>query len=137
MGPEDSPLLRQRKSTLHYHGDTVRILFLISAIVMLIAETTGASLPLTTFSILTLAILLVVAAGITNPAQTWIHYINIALAVFGTITFGLYAIREYQATGEFLTQTYIFAEVLALILLVAVYYATKTVRGTLLRSHLS
>ncbi|MDO8623795.1 MAG: hypothetical protein Q7R54_00335 [bacterium] len=119
----------------HYHGDTVRTLFVVAAVVMLMAETTGASLPLTTFQIVSLAVLLVVAAGITNPAQEWIHFVNALLAIFGAIIFGLYAIEQYRTTLNVLAPTFLYAEILALLFLVTVYYATKTARGILLRPH--
>jgi len=121
----------------HYHGDTVRFLFVAAAVIMLVAETTGASLPLPIFGIVTLAVILVIAAGIANPAQEWIHFINAILAIYGAVTFGLYAIQQYQTTHSFFSQTYLFAEALALVFLIAVYYTTKTVRGVLLRPHLT
>lgn len=120
----------------HYHGDTVRTLFVVAAVVMLLAETTGALLPFSTLGTVSLAVILVVAAGITNPTQEWIHFINAALAIYGAISFGLYAIEQYRMTHEILSPTYLYAEVLALIFLTAVYYATKSVRGTLLRPRL-
>jgi len=127
----------RHRPVAHYHGDTVRALFVIMAVVMLIAETTGASLPLSTLGIVSFAVVLMVAAGIANPAQSWIHYVNVVLAVFGAISFGLYAIEQYRATHDVLTPTFLYAEVLALLFLTSVYYATKTVRGLLLRPHLS
>jgi uncharacterized membrane protein YuzA (DUF378 family) len=128
--PEGS--LRHRP-VAHYHGDTVRSLFVVTAIVMIIAETTGASLPLSTIGIVSLVVVLVVVAGITNPAQAWIHFINAALAIFGAIAFGLYAIQQYHLVQSLFSPTYLFSEALALIFLAAVYYATKTVRGVMLR----
>ena len=127
----------RHRHVAHYHGDTVRSLFVVAAVVLLVAETTGASLPLPTFQIVALAVLLVVAAGITNPAQAWIHFVNALLAIYGALVFGLFAIEAYRAAQEIFSQTYLFAELLAILFLVSVYFTTKTVRGILLRPHLT
>lgn len=125
-------LVRHRQ-VAHYHGDTVRALFISCAFIMIIAETANASLPLPTSGVIALAVVLVVAAGITNPAQSWIHYINALLAIAGAVVFGLYAIEQYHLSKSLLSPTYLFSEALALIFLVGVYYSTKTVRGMVLR----
>jgi hypothetical protein len=127
----------RHRQVAHYHGDTVRILFVVAAVVMLIAETTGALLPLPMLGIVTFAVILVVAAGIANPAQKWIHFVNAGIAIYGAIIFGLYAIEQYRLTRYVFDTTYLYAETLALIFLIAVYFTTKTVRGVLLRPHLS
>ena len=134
---EDAPNLTERRSAMHYHGDVVRVLFVASALLMLGAETLGGEMPLSTVGIVAFAIVLVVAAGITNPAQAWIHYLNFIIAVCGAGVFGLFAIERYQVSHTFVEVTYLSAEALALIFLFAVYYTTKTVRGILLRPHLT
>jgi hypothetical protein len=130
--PEAS--FRQRH-VAHYHGDTVRALFVVGAVVMLVAETTGASLPLTMLGIVSFAVALVIFAGITNPAQKWIHFLNALTSIYGAMTFGLFAIQEYRTHHDFFNITYLYVEALAFIFLIAVYYTTKTVRGILLRPH--
>jgi len=126
----------RHRHVAHYHGDTVRALFIAEAVVLLIAETTGASLPIATLSIVLFAVALVVAAGITNPAQTWIHFVNALLALYGAVTFGLYAIEEYHLARDIFGQTYLSTELLAILFLISVYFTTKTVRGIMLRPHL-
>lgn len=130
---DEGPL--HHRHVAHYHGDTVRTLFVVSAVILLVAETTGASLPLTMTGIVALAVALVVAAGITNPAQAWIHFLNAIVSIYGAVTFGMYAIEQYHRSHNFTDTTYLFAETLALLFLVAVYFTTKTVRGVLLRPH--
>lgn len=120
----------------HYHGDSTRILFVISAIVLIIAKSTGADLPLNTIGTVVAAVLLVVAAGITNPEQGWIHWFNAFLAIYGTITFGATAVEGYRSGERLLDYSFIFVEALALLSLFALYFTTRTIRGFHLRPHL-
>ena len=76
-----------RLTVLHYHGDEVRVLFLVSAVLLIIAQSTGANLPLSTFGAVTSAVILVIAGGITNPAQSGIHWLNAFLSLVGTHLF--------------------------------------------------
>ncbi len=114
----------------HYHGDAVRALFVVEATVLVVAASMAASLPLSVAGAILAAVVLVVAAGITNPAQAWIHYINEALAGLGTIIFGMRAIDTYRACVDI---SFVFVLALALMSLVALYLATRTIRGLLLR----
>ncbi|MDE2021353.1 MAG: hypothetical protein KGI71_00240, partial [Patescibacteria group bacterium] len=62
-----------RRKIPHYHGDAVRVLLVASALVLIIAQSTGAQLPLSTTEAVISAMVLVVSAGITNPTQSPIH----------------------------------------------------------------
>ena len=113
----------------HYHGDAVRVLFFVSAIVLVVAQSTGAELPLSTTGAVISAVVLVVAAGITNPAQTGIHWINALLAVIGTLLFGTTAVAHYRAGASVFDFSFAYIEALALLSLVALYFTTRTIRG--------
>lgn len=126
----------RRRHVPHYHGDNTRILFVVASVVLLIAKSTGADLPLTTTETVISALLLVVAAGITNPAQGWIHWFNALMAMGGTLLFGITAIHRYSAHVSFFDVSFIYTEALALISLIALYFTTRTVRGFHLRPHL-
>lgn len=117
----------------HYHGDAVRALFFAGAIIIIVAQSTGADLRLSTGGAITLAILLVVAAGITNPAKSWIHWLDAALAVLGTFFFGSTAVEHYRAGVDFFDASFAYIEALALLSLVALYFTTRTIRGFRLR----
>lgn len=117
----------------HYHGDAVRALFFAGAIIIIVAQSTGADLRLSTGGAITLAILLVVAAGITNPAKSWIHWLDAALAVLGTFFFGSTAVEHYRAGVNFFDASFVYIEALALLSLVALYFTTRTIRGFRLR----
>jgi len=113
----------------HYHGDETRVLFVISAVILIVAKSTGGDIPLTAFATVVSAVILVVAAGITNPAQFWIHWLNALLAVYGTILFGTTAVEHYRAGLSIFDGSFIYVETLALLSLIALYFTTRTVRG--------
>ena len=118
----------------HYHGDAVRGLFGLSASTLICAFSTGADLPLSTGGAVIGAAILVIAAGITNPVQRAIHWINALLAFIGTIWFGTDVIEQYRAGANALSGSFIFLEALALISLVALYLTVRTIRGIALRT---
>ena len=125
----------RRRTILHYHGDEVRVLFVVGAIVLVIAQSTGANLPLSTFGAVASAVILVVAAGITNPAQFWIHWFNALLAMAGTLLFGTSAVEHYRSGVVFFDISFFYIEALAILSLVALYFTTRTIRGIHMRRY--
>lgn len=119
----------QRHRIPHYHGDAVRALFFAGAIILIVAQSTGADLRLSTTGAIAFAILLVVAAGITNPAKSWIHWLNAFIAVIGTLFFGTTAVEQYRADVSIFDTSFVYIEALALLSLVALYFTTRTIRG--------
>lgn len=113
----------------HYHGDAVRALFVIGAVIIIVARSTGADLPLSTGGAVLVAVILVVAAGITNPGQFWIHWINAGLAALGTLVFGVSAIDHYRTGVSIFDHSFLYVEALALLSLIALYFTTRTIRG--------
>lgn len=113
----------------HYHGGEVRALFVISAVVLVVARSTGADLPLSTFGTVASAVALVVAAGITNPAQFWIHWMNAFLAMSGTLLFGTAAVENYRSEITIFDSSFVYVEALAILSLIALYFTTRTIRG--------
>jgi len=135
-GGEFSKVVPQRHEIQHYHGDSVRVLFFISAIVLIVAQSTGAELPLSTFPTVVLAVVLVVVAGVTNPAQSGIHWLNALIAIAGTLLFGTSAIDHYRAGSSIFDSSFAYIEALALLFLVALYFTVRTIRGFYLRARL-
>lgn len=110
----------------HYHGDTVRVLFVAAALLVFAIKFVN---PTFAFGPMMLLILtLVIAAGITNPVQKWIHSVNMAIAIAGVLTFGWLAFSRIESTEELFSGQGLFA-ILALVFLAALYFATRTVRG--------
>jgi hypothetical protein len=125
--PQSNWSLRRYPEVPHYHGNETRVLFLVSAIVLIVAQSTGAELPLSTTGAVVGAMVLVIAAGITNPMQHGIHWFNGLLAVTGTLLFGTSAVEHYRAGMDIFD--FVSVEALALLSLIALYLTTKTIRG--------
>ncbi len=127
----------RRHEIPHYHGDGVRVLFVISAVLLIVAQSTGAELPLSTFGTVIAAVVLVIAAGITNPAQFGIHWANAFLAMFGVLIFGTTAVNHYRAGASFFDSSFVYVEALAILSLIALYFTTRTVRGLHMKENYS
>lgn len=117
----------------HYHGDEVRGIFVLSAIIIIFAQSTGADLPLSTGGAVLVAAALVIVAGITSPRIVGIHWVNAFFAVMGTFLFGRAAVAHYREGSVAFDPSFIYVEVLAILSLIALYLTTRTIRATLLR----
>ena len=126
-----------RRKMLHYHGDEVRVIFIVSAIVLIVAQSTGAQLWVSTFGAVLSAIILVIAAGITNPDQAWINWFNAFLAIMGILIFGTSAVEHYRAGMSLFEPSFTYTEALALLSLFALYFTTRTIRGLSQRPNLT
>jgi hypothetical protein len=128
-----SPALPPREIP-HYHGDAVRALLVVAAILIVIGVFMLGASSLGSVTAAVMAVVLVVAAGITNPAQLWIHWVDAALAALGALFFGSTALGSYRAGGVVSDpMAFVFTLALAIVSLVALYLATKTIRGMMLR----
>lgn len=123
----------QRRKIPHYHGDNVRAMFVVGAIILVVAQSTGADLRLSNFAAVASAIFLVVVAGITNPTRSGIHWLNAVIAVIGTLFFGTTAVEHYRSDISVVNTSFAYVEALALLSLVALYFTTRTIRGFRLR----
>ena len=68
---EDMSLPPEHTGPQHYYGDALRILFVVAGGLLLASEVFETPF-LTPAAALIAAIVLVVAAGLTNPVQVWI-----------------------------------------------------------------
>ena len=126
-----------RRKLLHYHGDEVRVIFVINAILLIVAQSTGAELPFSTSGAVVAAVVLVVMAGITNPVVAWIHWANAFIALIGTLLFGTAAVAHYRAGLSFFDSSFMFIEAITFLSLIALYFTTRTIRGIFQRITLS
>lgn len=114
----------------HYHGGTVRRLFLLGGIIMLLAlPFTFSKLSILIFTISLFAVLVVgVGAGFMSPTQKWVVVLDLFISAFAFVVFEFVAVDEYVAEH---TLGFIFwvNQVLALIFFFALYYTSKTLRG--------
>ena len=119
-------------NTPHYYGDTVRFLFMIAGVIMLItlpsfSRVLDIPVIISVASILVLAL----SAGLTNPKQKWDAGINVAIASIGFIVFETFGIMAYRE-GVLGKQGELFVIVnigLGLLFLIALYFSVKTLRG--------
>ena len=128
-GDSEGEVPMRHKKIPHYHGDEVRVIFVVSAIVLIIAQSTDAHLPFSTFGAVLSAILLVVAAGITNPSGGWIHWVNALIAVLGILIFGTSAVAHYREGINVFDPSFMYIEALSLLSIFALYFTTRTIRG--------
>jgi len=134
-GNGDSSYKRLPETNPHYHGNQVRTIFIFGAGVLLVAESIGVTLPLSSSGAVIVAVVLAVAGGITNPLQTWTHWANEIIAIAGVIVFGTSAVERYRS-GTVFDLSFVFIEGIAFLSLVALYFTTRTIRFLLLRPHL-
>lgn len=116
-------------NTEHYYGDVVRVMFMGAALLMIIGLpyfTQQGLLPVplsvSIFGIVVLGVL----AGLINPRQTYTIILNFAVALTGLLFFEYYAISNFLDNQ---TAFFIANQCLAILFFVALYYATKTLRG--------
>lgn len=116
----------------HYYGDTVRLLFLSAAFIMLIGLPTIKSyLSLPTIFSVAAILALGLVAGLTNPRQVWEAGLNAALSLAGFLVFESYAVMAYEKYSP--TDKFFVANLaLSLIFMLAIYFSVKTFRGLLL-----
>ena len=115
----------------HYYGDVVRILFVVAAVLILLAQVVGIAF-LTTQAALVAAVVLILSAGLTNPVQIWIHFINVLLSAGGLLISAGVTLDRFKTSPNFLTEGWI-VMVLTIVFICALYSATKTLRGSLMR----
>ncbi len=120
----------EEHSTSHYYGDVVRGLFITGAVLCFLTQFFGTRLPFSPGALMLIIIVLVIAAGITNPVQHWIHWVNVVIASLGLLLFGGLALARLHSAADVFSQNGIVA-VIAVVFLAALYYGTSTVRGIL------
>ncbi len=116
----------EKKIMRHYYGDTVRSLFMFSAITMAILLPVVKPVLTMPTAVSIIAILLLgIFSGLTNPKQQWVIGFNSAIAIVGFLVFEYYGINAFVDGEEFF---FVINQMLALIFLFAIYYNTKTLR---------
>ncbi len=116
---------------VHYYGDIVRGLFLAAAIVMLVAGFTTASLPVSNIVAIMWIITLILIAGLTNPVQRGVQWLNVILSVIGLLIYGGDALNRYHTFTSAFTAG-LLTTLLTLIFMLSLYFATRTLRAHIL-----
>ena len=111
----------------HYYGDSVRILFVVMAALLLLALPFYPDvLPFTPAVQTAGALLLIVCAALTNPHARWVMLTNAVCSMIGVVIAEAVAIDAYQQGDWTLL---LIREVLAIAFLFAGYLSIKTVRA--------
>ena len=114
----------------HYHGDTVRILFLVGGVIILATLPFYKNLlPIGTGFLTVFVVLLALGAAIVNPFQRWIVFVNLIIAIVAVVLFEYVAVVGYGIDKLALS---IIRQILAIIFLFALYYSGKTLRAMFL-----
>ena len=120
---------------LHYYGDPMRRLFVVAALIFVIAVPLwGDLLPFGENAHLlqiAIAIGLVILAGLTNPRSIAIFAVTMVAAALGTFLLEASAISFFPIDSFLLFSA---REVAAIVLLFALYFSVKTLRAMMVGS---
>lgn len=112
----------------HYYGDIIRRLFLGAAALMLITLPFLQNfIPYPVFVSSLAVLILTLCAGLIAPERNWVIFLNVLASGAGVLVFEYYAVTSYSTDVWF----FLTNQALAIIFLVAFYYAVKTARGAL------
>lgn len=129
-------ITQEKQITYHYHGDKVRVLFVIMGVLMagtLPVFSSLINMPITV-SIMGI-VLLAILGGFLNPAQKWIIYIDTIASIVAFIAFEYYAVYTYLHLSPNIALNVYFYwvnQIAALLFFLATYLCVKTLRGRML-----
>lgn len=114
----------------HYHGDTMRQLFIAAVVLMVVgapfyADELRIELPFLIVGALSFAFL----AALANPHKRLIFMVGAVAAGLGFVIYETWALYTYAESSWL---QFILREIIAIVFLVAFYFSTKTVRAFML-----
>lgn len=126
--------VQKELESIHYHGDKVRIIYILSALIILVTTPFfREKIPLTGYFSVFCVMVLTIFAGLTNPKSRSIITLNFFISIAAFLVFSHEALESYNSTnsadGFFLT-----GMLLSVISIFAIYYSSKTLRGNLMNS---
>lgn len=126
-----APDFMKRKNIPHYYGDSVRNMFIASAVIYAIAlPVFGSLLPFNVYVGIGIVLLLVFLAGITNPHSQILMFSNVAVAGIGVYLTQTAAISGFGVDSVAL---FVLRQSVAILLLIAFYQSVKTTRNMMLK----
>lgn len=131
---EDGEAMRYGIEIAHYHGDYVRLLFVIAAGLMLVMQFTGTAMPLAPGALILFVAVLAITAGITSPVQRVIHWLNLLISFTGLALFGAFSMERLHSLRSLFSHDGL-AGMIALIFLATLYLGTRTVRAIMTGSN--
>lgn len=124
---------KEEKLTPHYYGDMVRVLFMLAAVMVILATPLISSfLPVNIFILIVFVLVLALIAGLTNPEQKWTVASDVGISLVGVAIFEYFAVSTFVNAGLF-DPAFTITQLLAIIFLFTLYYSTKSLRGMYLR----
>lgn len=110
----------------HYHGDSVRVLFVLAAVLMfLVIPIWGPMLPFGLGTEVLAGVILILLAGFTSPHSPMVLWLDCFAAGAGAFLLEFAAVVYRSQPGILLAVR----EIAALLLLAALYQSVKTVRA--------
>lgn len=129
----------EQKPPEHYYGNSVRTLFIITGILMVVSLPFFSSLLNIPLYVSLIAILgLAVFGGFLNPVQKWIIVANTVISVAAFVGFEYYAVHTYKSLPPDVPLHVAFFwinQAFALLFFLAVYLSVKTLRGKILKNN--
>jgi hypothetical protein len=125
-----TPEFLRKKNIRHYYGDSVRNMFVISAIIYAVAlPLFGSLLPFDVYTGIGLVLLLVFLAGITNPHSQMLMFANVAVSGVGVYLMQTAAISFFGIDSSVL---FFLRQIVVILLLIAFYHSVKSVRNMMI-----
>lgn len=114
----------------HYHGDVVRILFLVGGVIILASLPFYKDLlPVGTSFLTIFVVLLALGGAILNPFQRWTVLIDLVISAAAVVLFEYAAVVGYESSELLLSMD---RQLLAIIFLFALYYSGRTLRAMMM-----
>jgi hypothetical protein len=125
-----TPDFMKKKNVPHYYGDSVRNMFIASAVIYAIAlPLFGSLLPFNIYVGIGIVLLLVFLAGITNPHSKFLMFANVLVAGIGVYLMQTAAVSFFNQDSSIL---FILRQAVVILLLIAFYDSVKTARNMLI-----
>lgn len=119
----------------HYHGDVVRRLFIAAGVAILLAALIDETIrPFYLFVGAFGVLAFVILAGLTSPTMRTTMTINMLAAAAMFLVFEYLSIDAYVIYQSFFAPIFLLRQLTAVMFLLAVYFSTKTLRGTDMRT---
>lgn len=118
---------------VHYHGETVRKIFLISGLVMLVGLPFFAmQLQFAVFAAVLGILIIGLFAGLTSPQNKFAIIFDVVISLAGIFAFEATAVLTYTNWGA--DGYFVFNQFLALLFFVALYFSVRSARAMLKKS---
>lgn len=126
-------LIQNTRAPAHYYGDTIRLMFIGAALIMLFGlPAISGYLNVPTWFSITGILVLAISAGLSSPTYLWSAIINFVVAAVGFVIFEMATLQSFS-TRNSNSELFIANLVLGGVFLLAIYFSVKTVRGFFIR----